>query len=219
MGGLANSLTSSEKAKIYEECKKYLIKDDRLSKNFINLSETDKEWVLNCLSSSKGTIPCKLITDFDSLNISPDKDFFEIHQFYSNMKDSVISDEDYNNVKKFYKLLKMSNLGELNKVYNFQDTIIFCEIFEQRSDLFKKILKYNPRKCKSASSFSGCMHRNKSKCCTALPQMQILPGSLKKRFGGLSCINTRLAFDTNIIVNDPGKEKVIAELNIDGKNN
>ena len=38
------------------------------------------------------------------------------------MKDSLKSDEDYDNIKKFYKLLKMSNLGELNKVYNFQDS-------------------------------------------------------------------------------------------------
>ena len=55
------------------------------------------------------------------------------------MKDSVISDEDNNNVKKFYKLLQMLNLGELNKVYYFQDTTIFCEIFEQRSGLLKNI--------------------------------------------------------------------------------
>ena len=70
--------------------------------------------------------------------ISRDKGFFEIHQFYSNMKDSVISDEDYINVKKFYNLLKMSNLGELSKVYNVQDTKIICKIFEQRSILLKK---------------------------------------------------------------------------------
>ena len=36
--------------------------------------------------------------------------------------------------------MKMSNLGELNKIYNFQDTIILCELFEQRSDLLKKYL-------------------------------------------------------------------------------
>ena len=119
LGGLGNILTSSEKSAIYEECQKYLLKDTKLSKNFISLSETDKEWVLNYLSSGKGTIPYELISDFDSLNISPQKDFFEIHQFYSNMKDSVVSGEDYENVKKFYKLLKMSNLGELNKIYNF----------------------------------------------------------------------------------------------------
>ena len=58
----------------------------------------------------------------------------------------------------------MSNLGELNKIYNFQDTIILAEMFEQRSDFLQKIFKYNPRKCNSASSFSGCVHRNKSKC-------------------------------------------------------
>ena len=99
LGGLANSLTSSERAAIYEECRKYLIKHEKLSKNFTSLSKTDQEWVLNHLSNGKGTIPYELISDFDSLNISPDKDFFEIHQFYSNMKDSVISDKDYDNVK------------------------------------------------------------------------------------------------------------------------
>ena len=134
------------------------------------------------------------------------------------MKDSVISDEDYNNIKKFYKLLKMSNLGELTKVYNFEDTIILCEIFEQRSDLLKKIFKYNPRKCNSASSFSDCVHRNKSKCCIALPTdtdfVRVFEETL---IGGFGCINTRLAFDTNILVNDPDKEKVIVELNIGGK--
>lgn len=80
------------------------------------------------------------------------------------MKDSVISEEDYAKVKNFYTILKMSNLGELNKIYNFQDTIILAEMFEQRSDFLQKIFKYNPRKCNSASSFSGCVHRNKSKC-------------------------------------------------------
>ena len=90
------------------------MKDEKLSKNVTSLSKTDQEWVLNYLSSEKGTIPYELISDFDSLNISPDKDLFEIHQFYYNMKDFAISDEDYDNVKRFYKLLKMSNLGELN---------------------------------------------------------------------------------------------------------
>ena len=108
------------------------MKDGKLSKHFTALNETDQDWVLNYLSSGKGTIPFDLISDCDSLNISPEKDLFPIHNFYSNMKDSVTSGEDYENVKKFYTLLKMSNLGELNKVYNFQDTIILCEIFEQR---------------------------------------------------------------------------------------
>ena len=125
--------------------------------------------MLDCLSSGKGTIPYELITEFDSLNIAPEKEFFLPHHFYSSMKDSTISDEEYENVKKFYKILKLQNLGELNHAYNFQDTIILCKMLEQRSSLLQEIFKYNPRKCNSAISFSGCVHRNKSKCCIALP--------------------------------------------------
>ena len=65
--------------------------------------------------------------------------------------------------------MKLENLGELNKLSNFQDTIILCEIFEQRSYRLQKMFKFNPKKCNSASSFSGCLHRNKSKCLIALP--------------------------------------------------
>ena len=37
------------------------------------------------------------------------------------MKDSKISSEGYENVEKFYTLLKLSNLRELNRLNNFQD--------------------------------------------------------------------------------------------------
>ena len=60
-------------------------------------------------------------------------EIFLPHHFYSSLRDTVMSDEEYENVKKFYKALKLKNLGELNKIYNFQDTIILCEIFEQSS--------------------------------------------------------------------------------------
>ena len=61
--------------------------------------------------------------------------------------------------------MKSSNLGELNKIYNFEDAIILCEIFEQRSSRLQEIFKFNPRKCNPLSSFSSCLHRDKSKCC------------------------------------------------------
>ena len=60
-------------------------------------------------------------------------EIFLPHHFYSSLRDTVMSDEEYENVKKIYKALKLKNLGELNKIYNFQDTIILCEIFEQSS--------------------------------------------------------------------------------------
>ena len=79
-----------------------------------------------------------------------------------------MTEEEYENVKKFYQTMKLKDLGELNKIYNFQDTIILSEIFEQRYMRLQKLFKYKPRKCNSASSFSGCVHKDKSKCI-ALP--------------------------------------------------
>ena len=39
----------------------------------------------------------------------------------------------------------------------------------------------------------------------------------KTVIGGFSCVNTRLAFDTNILLKDTGQEKVLVEISIDGK--
>ena len=111
-----------------------------------------------------------MITTFDSLNISPQKGevFFPNH-FYSDLKDNIISAADYNNVKKFWVMMDFENLYELNKIYNFQGTIILCEIFEQRFEQLQKLFKYNPWKCNSASSFNGCAQRDQSKCSIAVP--------------------------------------------------
>ena len=81
-----------------------------------------------------------MITQYDSLGIVPDNgDFFCPHQFLSSLKDNALSEEEYEQVKKFYKTLKLKDLGELKKIYNFQDTIILCEIFEQRSCCLQEI--------------------------------------------------------------------------------
>ena len=109
-GALASSLTSSEKTAIYDESKKFLLSDPKITRNFLSLNEEDREWVLNYLSSGKGTSPYQLITDFDSLNILPEKDFFEDYLFYSNMKDSMIS-LDNQNVRKFDILLMLESFG------------------------------------------------------------------------------------------------------------
>ena len=112
----------------------------------------------------------------------------------------------------------MLNLGELNRLYSFQDTIILCEIFEQRSSRLQEIFNYNPRKCNSASSFSGCVDRNKSKCCIALrTDAEHVRVFKKALIVGFSCVNTRFAFDTEVLINENNEEKVIFDLTIDGK--
>lgn len=126
--------------------------------------------------------------------------------------------DEYENVKKFYQTLKPKNLGEVNKIYNFQDTIILCEISEQRSSYLQKLFKFNPRKCNSTSSFSGCVHRDKSKCLIALPTDAEHIRVFQKIFiGGFSCVNTRLAFETQILLPDKENEKAIFDLEINGE--
>ena len=126
--------------------------------------------VLDYLLSKKGVIAYETIQRPESQDIAPEKDFFFLsHHFYCSLKDSVISDKEYQAVKKFHKLLNLDNLGQLNKLYNFEDTKILTETFEQRSNRLQELFKFNPRKCNSAGSFSRCVHRDKSKCFIALP--------------------------------------------------
>lgn len=111
----------------------------------------------------KGTIPYELITESDSLNIVPDnKGFVLPHNLYSSLKDTKLSNKEYENVKSFYKTVKLKNLGDLSKIYNFQYAIIICEILEQRSSHLQELFKYNAHECISASSFNDCVHINVS---------------------------------------------------------
>ena len=59
------------------------------------------------LSTGKGTIPYEMITGYDSLDISPDdENFFLPHHFYSSLKDKIMANEEYENVKKNYQTRK-----------------------------------------------------------------------------------------------------------------
>ena len=40
------------------------------------LTDEDEQWVLDYLSSGKGMIPYQMITDLNSLKITPKEDFF-----------------------------------------------------------------------------------------------------------------------------------------------
>ena len=97
--------------------------------------------------------------------------------------------------------MKLKNLGELNKLYSFQDTIYLCEIFENCSFHLQKLFKYNPPKCNSAIFCSGYVHRDRRKCLIALPteagHVWVFEKTLIR---GFSCVNTRLAFDSQILL-------------------
>ena len=204
LGNLADSMTDEEKHNVRKNCRNFIA--DKL----MFLNEENEKWVLDYLCSGKGMIPYQMITDFDSLNLRPDGDFFKGESFYSTLKEKNISEEEYEKVKNFFTILRLKTLGDLNKIYNFQGTTILCEIFEQRANLLQKLFKYNPRKCNSASGFSGCVQRLKSKCCIALPvDAEIIRVFEQTLIGGYSCVNTRMAFDTEIFLKDAENQKVI----------
>ena len=106
--------------------------------------------------------------------------------------------------------MRLKTLGDMNKIYNFQDTVILCEIFGKRASLLQQLFKYNPRKCNSASAFSGCVQRLKNKCLIVLPvDAEMIRVFGKTLIGGYSCVNTRLAFNTDIFLKDSEREKVL----------
>ena len=162
-----------------------------------------------------------MLTSADSLDIAPTGDFLTINNLYSSLKSSVISKEEHTSVEKLYKPLKMRNIEDLNDLYNFQNTIILCEIFESRAQFLNDKFKFKLCKCNSVSSFRGCVQRDKSKCTITLPirtdHIELFENTL---IGGFSCVYTRLVFHSQILLPcDKKNVKVIYDLMIDGKKN
>ena len=58
--------------------------------------------------------------------------FGKKNEFFSELKQSAVDDNDYENSKFLYQTLKMRNLGDMNDLYNVQDIILLCEIIENR---------------------------------------------------------------------------------------
>ena len=89
LGNLADSMTDEEKPNVRKNCRNFIA--DKL----MFLNEENEKWVLDYLCSGKGTIPYQMITDFDSLNLRPDGDFFKHENFYSTLKEKNISEERF----------------------------------------------------------------------------------------------------------------------------
>ena len=109
----------------------------------------------------------------------------------------------------------MRNLSDLNDLYNTQDVILLLEIIENRFQEMKNKCGYNPRKVNSTSKLTGFIQREQSKVILALPtdnkQMETFAKTL---LGGFSCINTRLPFDSEILMPNL-TEKDFQKMNID----
>ena len=137
----------------------------------------------------------------ESLFLTADKEFGEKTEFFSELKLQAVDNESYENSKYLYLNLRMRNLGDLNDLCNTQDVILLCEIIESRFQAMQNTYGFNPRKCNSASTMSGCIEREMSKVIITLPtkieNVEIFEQTVTGRF---SCVNNRLAFDTQILL-------------------
>ena len=67
------------------------------------------------------------------------------------LKGKEVGGEKYVNLKFLYTALKIRGTSDLNDLYNAQDVILLCEIFENRVQIMYEKFMYNPRKISSAS--------------------------------------------------------------------
>ena len=202
LGQLSQTADKDEKEKIRKLTLQFLKSHNYFSIIWENLTFEQREKILEIIVSGKGVIPYEKIDTIHSLATKPeDGIFFTKDEFFSTLKDEEVDNESYENAKKLFILLQMRDLSDLNDLYNAQDVIILLEIIENRFQIIQDKTNYNPRIINSASKLSGCIQREKSKCILALPingvQMEVFE---KTVCGGLSAVNNRLAFDTEILM-------------------
>ena len=162
------------------------------------MNEGDQNWILNYLSIGKGVVPYEKIKSYRSLNSKPDGEFFNMIGFYNSFKNKIITDKK--TFKKLFIILKMRNIGDLNDLFNFQDTIILCEVFESRALIMNKKYKNNPRRCNSASTL-WLYPRNQSKIIILLPtNAEIVELFKNMLIRGFSSVSTPPTFDINILM-------------------
>ena len=157
-----------------------------------------------------------MIIDIQSFLITPEKYFWEKTEFYSELKQSAVNDDDYQNSKYLYHTLKVKHLGDLSDLYNVQDVTLLSDIIENCFETMHKTYGFNPKKCNSASAMSGYIEWEMSKIILAIPtkleHVEIFEQTVT---GGFSSVNTRLAFDTQILLPNLPKLKP----NLDFENN
>ena len=92
---------------------------------------------------------------------------------------------------------------------------IESRIYESRASFLNSKFKFNPRKFNSASYFSGCVQRDKSKCVIALPtnseHVQLFERTLIGVFSG---VNTCLAFDASVLLRNKNTTQVKIEVTL-----
>ena len=111
---LAASMEPTEKENIERTIIVFLETFPRYKYKYSTLTFENKNWVVDYLSAGKGVIPYEMIKQWEDLNIAPslEENFYPKTAFYSSLKNSNITDQEYEDVQKLFSLLKMTNLSD-----------------------------------------------------------------------------------------------------------
>ena len=169
LAAIAAAASEDEKKMIKKLTAQFISRYSHFGPVWQNLNIVVKENILDIVADGKGIIPYEKIVDMNSLDIVPERNFLEPTEFYSALKQKAVSDSDYESSKYLFGNLKMRNLSDMNDLYNVQGVILLTEIIENRFEQMFQKYHYNPRKCNSVSTLSGCIQRDLSKVILTLP--------------------------------------------------
>ena len=118
--------------------KQFLRQHDYFSEVWKYLGPSQKEKTIGIIADGKGLIPYEKIVDQYSFFITPkNAKFFEKTEFFSELKNSAVIVSAYESSFYLYSTLKMTKLGDINDLYNAQDTILLCQIIGNRLQLMQ----------------------------------------------------------------------------------
>ena len=107
LANISSTANKIEKKNIIESVDSFLLKKHSYFSNiWIGLDQIEKEKILGIISKGKGALPHQKIVDINSLDIIPEKDFFEYTEFFSKLNGHNIPLEIYEDMEYLYTILK-----------------------------------------------------------------------------------------------------------------
>ena len=91
--------------------------------------------------SQKGVYPFDYMDSFEKLNQTT---FPSKEQFYSQLNNEYISDDDYKHAKRVYKGFGLKNMGEYHDLYLLSDVLLLADVFENFRKTCLQYYKLDP---------------------------------------------------------------------------
>ena len=99
LANISSTANKTEKKSIAESVEFFIKEHYYFSNIWTMLNQKDKERILDIISKGKGALPYEKIVDLNSLEITPEKEFFEYTEFFSKLNGHNIPTEIYEDMK------------------------------------------------------------------------------------------------------------------------